>query len=83
MTSLEWANAPWNECEPTFEMCPECNGDGGVWYDDKDGVEYSVADYERLSEEVRKGLKFDKCERCDGTGSIEVEPYTPDYEKDE
>jgi hypothetical protein len=50
-----------------------------VWYDE-DGNEYSKADYERMSEEERKDLEFEKCERCGGDGEIEVEPYEPDYD---
>lgn len=72
-------HAPWNQPDAVYETCSHCNGDGGVWYDD-DGNEYTKADYERLSEECRKGLNFDKCEHCDGVGTIEVEPYTPDYD---
>jgi Zn-finger nucleic acid-binding protein len=71
--------APWNQPEPMYDTCPDCNGDGGVWYDE-DGKEYSVADYERMSEEERSELEFDKCERCEGVGTIEVEPYEPDYD---
>lgn len=72
-------NAPWNETDPEYCTCPECNGDCGVWYD-KDGNEYSDADYVRMSEEERKDLEFDKCYRCDGQGEIEVEPYEPDWD---
>lgn len=77
-----WGNpqAPWNQPDARYENCPDCNGDGGVWYDE-DGKEYSVADYERMSEEERKDLEFEKCERCDGKGEVEVEPYEPDYDK--
>jgi DnaJ-class molecular chaperone len=76
-----WGNpqAPWNQPDAVYENCPDCNGDGGVWYDE-DGNKYSVADYERLSEECREGCEFEKCERCDGLGTIEVEPYEPDYD---
>ena len=79
MTDIEWANAPWNQTDAVYENCPYCNGDWGVWYDE-DGKEYSVADYERMSEEERKDLEFEKCERCSGEGMIEVEPYEPDYD---
>lgn len=76
-----WGNpqAPWNQPESVYDTCPDCNGDGGVWYDE-DGKEYSVADYERMSEEERSELELDKCERCEGVGTIEVEPYEPDYD---
>jgi Zn-finger nucleic acid-binding protein len=79
MTDIEWRNAPWNQPDIAYDTCPDCNGDGGVWYDE-DGNEYSVADYERMSEEERKDLGFEKCERCGGDGEIEVEPYEPDYD---
>lgn len=71
MTDWAWANAPWNQLDAVYETCPECNGDGGVWYDEN-GEEYSASDFEQMSEEVRFGLEFDKCERCDGVGTIEV-----------
>lgn len=80
MTDLEWADAPWNNSsEETYDVCPECDGDGGVWYDE-DGKEYSKADYERMSEEEQTELEFKECERCEGKGKIEVEPYKPDYD---
>ena len=79
MTDIEWANAPWNQTDPEYDTCPDCNGDGGVWYDE-DGKEYSFADYERLSEEDKALCVFEKCERCGGDGEIEVEPYEPDYD---
>lgn len=79
MMDIEWTCAPWNQPDAVYENCPDCNGDGGVWYDE-DGNKYSVADYERLSEECREGFEFEKCERCDGLGTIEVEPYEPDYD---
>lgn len=80
MMDCEWASAPWNQPDVVFETCPSCNGDEGAWYDES-GKSYSVAEYERLSEEERNGLEFEECERCDGVGTIEVEPYEPDYDK--
>lgn len=82
MTSLEWRNAPWNETEPTFVTCPECNGDCGIYYND-DGEELSKVDYDRLSDEDKQGWLLDKCCRCDGLGVIEYEdndclPYDDD-----
>lgn len=69
-----WSNpdAPWNIPHDEYMTCPDCGGDGGVWYD-ADGNEYSVADYERMSEECRAGMEFDKCERCEGVGTILVD----------
>ena len=67
MMDSEWRNAPWNQTDPVYDICPDCNGDGGVWYDEN-GEEYSKADYERMSEEERKDLEFEKCERCGGEG---------------
>ena len=79
MMDWEWANAPWNEEEPNYDTCPDCNGDGGVWYDE-DGEKHSKADYERMSEEDKALCVFEQCERCGGEGEIEVEPYEPDYD---
>ena len=62
-----------------YNTCPDCNGEGGVWYDE-DGKSYDKADYDRLSEEARSELEFVKCERCEGVGTIEVEPYEPDWD---
>ena len=71
--------APWNQPEPLYETCPNCEGDGGIYYNDE-GAELSVVDYERLSEEDKALWTFDKCERCDGIGTIITEPYEPDYD---
>ena len=79
MTNTEWANAPWNEPNIMYETCLDCNGDGGVWIN-ADGDVLFAADYERLDEEERYEWEFEKCERCDGSGEIEVEPYEPDYD---
>lgn len=79
MSDWEWAHAPWNEPDIAYETCPDCNGDGGVWYDEY-GKEYSVADYERLSEEDKALCVFEECARCNGVGEIEAEPYEPDYD---
>jgi hypothetical protein len=73
------SNAPWNTPDAVFENCPECNGTGGDYYNE-DGDVISVADWERLSDEDKALWTFDKCERCDGLGTIEVEPYEPDYD---
>lgn len=74
MTSTEWNNAPWNELEPpTFETCPECNGDCGIYYNEYD-EELSKVDYDRLSDEDKSLWVLDKCCRCDGLGIIEAEP---------
>jgi hypothetical protein len=79
MTDIEWASAPWNQIEPTYDTCPDCNGEGGVFYNG-DGDEINRADYERLSDEDKQLWEFDKCERCDGLGTIIIEPLTPDYD---
>jgi hypothetical protein len=71
--------APWNQPEPMYENCPDCDGTGGDYYND-DGDVISVADWERLSDEDKALWTFDKCERCEGVGTIEVEPYEPDYD---
>ena len=71
--------APWNESDAQYENCPDCNGDGGDYYND-DGDVISVADWERLSDEDKTLWTFEKCERCEGLGTIEIEPYEPDYD---
>ena len=76
-----WGNpqAPWNQPDAVYENCPDCDGTGGDYYND-DGDVISVADWERLSDEDKALWTFNKCERCDGLGTIEVEPYEPDYD---
>lgn len=76
-----WGNpqAPWNQPDAEYDTCPDCNGTGGDYYND-DGDVISVADWERLSDEDKALWTFNKCERCDGLGTIEVEPYEPDYD---
>lgn len=76
-----WGNpqAPWNQPDARYENCPDCNGTGGDYYNE-DGDVISVADWERLSDEDKALWTFDKCERCEGLGTIEVEPYEPDYD---
>lgn len=71
--------APWNQPDAEYDNCPDCNGTGGDYYND-DGDVISVADWERLSDEDKALWKFEKCERCEGLGTIEVEPYEPDYD---
>lgn len=76
-----WGNpqAPWNQLDARYENCPDCNGSGGDYYNENGDV-ISVADWERLSDEDKALWTFDKCERCEGVGTIEVEPYEPDYD---
>jgi hypothetical protein len=76
-----WGNpqAPWNQPDAEYDNCPDCNGTGGDYYND-DGDVISVADWERLSDEDKALWTFEKCERCEGLGTIEVEPYEPDYD---
>ena len=75
------ANAPWNQRARVFHTCPECDGDGGIYYNN-DGEELSKVDYDRLSDEDKALWNFDKCMRCDGTGEIEVAPEDYDYDYD-
>lgn len=77
-----WENpqAPWNQPEARYENCLDCNGTGGDYYNE-DGDVISVADWERLSDEDKALWTFDKCERCEGLGTIEVEAYEPDYDE--
>ena len=76
-----WGNprVPCNQPDAVYENCPDCNGTGGDYFNE-DGDVISVADWERLSDEDKALWTFDKCERCDGLGTIEVEPYEPDYD---
>lgn len=79
MTDTDWNRAPFNQPDPEYQTCDECNGDGGVWYNE-DGDVISKADYERMSDEDKALWTFEKCERCEGKGKIEVEPYEPDWD---
>ena len=72
--------APWNKRDVEYRICVECNGDGGVYYND-DGEEISRTDYERLSDEDKALWKFDECLECNGDGEVEVDPYEPDYDE--
>jgi hypothetical protein len=76
-----WGNpqAPWNQLDAVYENCPDCNGTGGDYYNE-DGDVITKADYERLSDEDKVLWTLDKCERCDGCGTIKVESYEPDYD---
>lgn len=76
-----WGNHDplWDAPIASYENCPDCNGTGGDYYNE-DGDVISVADWERLSDEDKVLWTFDKCERCEGLGTIEVEPYEPDYD---
>lgn len=65
--------------EPKYTTCPECSGDGGVFYNE-DGEELSRVEYGKLSAQDQQGWDFEPCERCDGRGEIEEEPYEPDYD---
>ena len=80
MMDCEWRIAPWNVEDPQMQVCAYCGGDGGVWYDEKNGRAYTKADCERLSEEEQSELEFHECEECNGKGEIEIEPYEPDYD---
>lgn len=73
------SQAPWNQSKVVYENCPDCNGSGGDYYNE-DGDVISVADWERLSSEDKALWTFEKCERCEGLGTIEVEAYEPDYD---
>lgn len=72
-------DAPWNQREPVYETCPECNGDCGAYYDYV-GNRLDKVDWARLSEEDKGAWFFVECEQCEGVGTIEVEPYEPDYD---
>lgn len=78
----DWAEdprAPWNQEEPLYETCPYCAGDGGVYYNENGDI-LEVVDYERLSEEDKSLWEFEKCEHCDGIGTIITEAPEPDYD---
>lgn len=80
MTDIEWRNAPWNQPDAVYENCPDCNGTGGDYYNEENGDVITKADYERLSDEDKALWTLDKCEQCDGLGTIEVEPYGSDWD---
>ena len=73
-----WANpdAPWNQPELVYETCHECEGIGGRWYNE-DGVELSKDEYDALSEEDKDSIEFVECRKCEGLGTVVVEPYNP------
>lgn len=73
------SNAPWNEEDKDMEVCPECGGSGGMYYDE-DGIEMTKSQYDCLSKEEQEYCEFERCERCGGEGEIEVEPWEPDWD---
>lgn len=72
MSSTEEANAPWNKIEIEREICPTCNGYGGVWYNER-GDEINPDVYSQLSEKEKNDWEFDPCEQCNGKGYIDDE----------
>jgi RecJ-like exonuclease len=58
------------------KACDNCNGNGFLWYVGDEQVPKEI--YDKVFELVPKVCECLKCETCDGTGEIEVEPYEPD-----
>lgn len=69
MDSIDWERAPWNQSDDEYETCPDCNGDGGIYFNE-DGDEISKAEYEQLSDEEKELWEFEKCSTCDGSGEV-------------
>lgn len=75
MSRTEWENAPWNEVRGEYEICDECKGNGGVYYNE-DGDEITPSEYEMLSEVDKSLWEYEECSKCKGEGRIEIEPMT-------
>ncbi|MFV0535955.1 MAG: hypothetical protein ACK5M3_01125 [Dysgonomonas sp.] len=68
-----YPNCPVCSSEPYMATCPECNGDGYIYYNEEGRI-VSKEQYNNLHPHDR----YDEpCECCDGTGEIE---YELDYE---
>lgn len=79
MDSIAWSNEPWNQEEPEYETCPNCCGDGGIYYNE-DGDDITKNEYLRLSEEEKKLWEFEKCSTCDGSGEVIKEAEERDWD---
>lgn len=49
--------------DPEYNVCPECEGFGQVWYERNGGQTIS-------NPEGRPQEYLDTCENCDGTGAV-------------
>lgn len=79
MSDTEWRSAPWNQEEPEYETCPDCDGDGGEYYD-ADGEVISKEEYLHLSDFDKLLYEFVECEKCGGSGKIIKEDDEPDWD---
>lgn len=73
----DYPYAPWNENDDAYEICPICNGDGGVYYNE-DGDEINRDAYEGLNDKDKAEWTFERCANCDGEGLIEI--CEPEYD---
>lgn len=69
MSDTEWRSAPWNQSDDEYETCPDCCGDGRIYYNE-DGEDITKNEYLRLSEVEKKLWEFEKCSTCDGSGEV-------------
>ena len=72
MSEIEWENAPWNQKDVEYEVCPECNGSGYI-YLNENGKQISQEEYEEMDESVKENCCRSVCELCDGYGEIPYE----------
>lgn len=61
-------NAPWNQKDPDYIDCPDCNAQGYIYYDE-DGNEVDEREYLKFPDKYER----EKCYTCDGEGEIIVE----------
>ena len=69
MSDTEWRSAPWNQVDDEYVVCPDCCGDGGIYYNE-DGDDITKNEYLRLSEEEKKLWEFEECSICNGSGEV-------------
>ena len=79
MSNTEWRSAPWNQSDDEYETCPDCCGDGGIYYNE-DGEDITKNEYLRLSEEEKKLWEFEKCSTCNGSGEVIKEAEERDWD---
>lgn len=80
--NVGWLDKGWDEPEVHYIPCPECNGEGGEWYNSENGENYTQLQYLKLSGEDKEKIKFEKCGLCGGSGLIIDEHSADDIEPD-
>ncbi len=59
--------------EPEMIECDNCNGARYIYFDE-DGNEVDYDEYVKSPDKYEK----ETCDKCNGTGEVEVESYEPD-----